>query len=98
MGQMPASGPPQITPAPPVLDQGIIDEEPPNKKIRSEDNLVPEADFIAMHKVQDTLELLHNLCKNDLYFIYKNFRVPSQFKYRFLMLLTNLNGNLTVKQ
>uniref|UniRef100_A0A1A9Z7E6 Splicing factor 3A subunit 1 n=1 Tax=Glossina pallidipes TaxID=7398 RepID=A0A1A9Z7E6_GLOPL len=57
MGQMPASGPPQITPAPPVLDQGIIDEEPPNKKIRSEDNLVPEADFIAMHKSPVTIQV-----------------------------------------
>lgn len=54
-----AGGPPQISPAPPVLDQGIIpapqtisvDDEPPNKKLRSEDNLVPESEFIAMHKV-----------------------------------------------
>lgn len=53
------SAPPQISPAPPVLDQGIIplpqtmsvDDEPPSKKLRSEDNLISETEFIAMHKV-----------------------------------------------
>lgn len=58
MAPIPAAAPP-ITPAPAVLDQSIIpmaqpiavDDEPPNKKLRSEDNLVPEAEFIAMHKV-----------------------------------------------
>lgn len=61
MAPMPISsgGPPQISPAPPVIDQNILlvpqstplDDEPPNKKLRSEDNLVPETEFIAMHKV-----------------------------------------------
>lgn len=55
MAPIPTGGPPQISPAPPVIDQGIIpipvDDEPPSKKLRSEDNLVPEAEFIAMHKV-----------------------------------------------
>lgn len=53
------TGPPQISPAPPVLDQSIIplpqtmsaDDEPPSKKLRSEDHLISETEFIAMHKV-----------------------------------------------
>lgn len=44
------SGPQQISPAPPV-ELMPIEDEPPTKKIRSEDNLVPEAEFIALHKV-----------------------------------------------
>ncbi|KAM7359831.1 splicing factor 3a subunit 1 isoform 2-T4 [Cochliomyia hominivorax] len=58
-------GPPQISPAPPVLDQGIlpvpqsmsVDDEPPNKKLRSEDNLLPESEFIAMHKSPITIQV-----------------------------------------
>lgn len=67
MAPMPPGGPPPITPAPPVaLDQGMVplpttiltDDEPLNKKLRSEDNLIPEAEFIAMHKVNE-----HNTIK-----------------------------------
>ncbi|XP_065371099.1 splicing factor 3A subunit 1 isoform X1 [Calliphora vicina] len=54
-------GPPQISPAPPVLDQVPqsipLDDEPPNKKLRSEDNLVPESEFIAMHKSPITIQV-----------------------------------------
>ncbi|XP_005182034.1 splicing factor 3A subunit 1 [Musca domestica] len=64
MAPIPAAAPP-ITPAPAVLDQSIIpmaqsiavDDEPPNKKLRSEDNLVPEAEFIAMHKSPITIQV-----------------------------------------
>lgn len=39
-------------PLPPPLPTPIsVEDEPPNKKQRSEDNLIPEAEFIAMHKV-----------------------------------------------
>jgi len=48
MNMQPGGGPPQIAPAPPV---DIMEEEPPSKKMRSEDNLIPEAEFIATHKV-----------------------------------------------
>jgi len=48
MNMQPGGIPQQIAPAPPV---DIMEEEPPSKKIRSEDNLIPEADFIATHKV-----------------------------------------------
>ncbi|XP_075148039.1 splicing factor 3a subunit 1 [Haematobia irritans] len=65
MAPIPTPGPPQITPAPAVLEQAIIplaqpipvDDEPPNKKLRSEDNLVPEAEFIAMHKSPITIQV-----------------------------------------
>lgn len=50
MGMQTGSGPPQISPAPPV-EMVPIDDEPPTKKMRSEDNLIPEAEFIALHKV-----------------------------------------------
>lgn len=50
MGMQSGNGPPQISPAPPV-EMVPIDDEPPTKKMRSEDNLIPEAEFIALHKV-----------------------------------------------
>lgn len=69
MASIPTGGPPQLSPAPPVIDQGIIpiaqsiaiDDEPPSKKLRSEDNLIPEAEFIAVHKVKrpNMLYLFH---------------------------------------
>lgn len=51
----PGGGPPQIAPAPPV---DIMEEEPPSKKMRSEDNLIPEAEFIATHKSPVTIQVL----------------------------------------
>ncbi|KAH8419123.1 hypothetical protein KR222_006216 [Zaprionus bogoriensis] len=56
MGMQSGSGPPQISPAPPV-EMVPIDDEPPTKKIRSEDNLVPEAEFIALHKSPVTIQV-----------------------------------------
>ncbi|KAL7744343.1 hypothetical protein ACLKA6_001735 [Drosophila palustris] len=50
------SGPPQISPAPPV-ELIPIEDEPPTKKIRSEDNLVPEAEFISLHKSPVTIQV-----------------------------------------
>lgn len=42
----------QLAPPPPIMDQSIqIEDEPPNKKLRSEDHLKPESQFLAMHKV-----------------------------------------------
>ncbi|XP_055903860.1 splicing factor 3A subunit 1 [Eupeodes corollae] len=67
VGYMPSMQPgaPQIAPAPPVMDQGNmmmpipipIEEEPPNKKLRSEDHLIPEAQFISMHKSPVTIQI-----------------------------------------
>lgn len=59
---MQAGGPPsQIAPAPPV--DLMVEDEPPTKKMRSEDNLIPEADFIASHKVSNfnAIYLVHIL-------------------------------------
>jgi len=58
------SGPPQISPAPPV-DLTPTDDEPPTKKIRSEDNLVPEVEFISLHKVNN-FTLFRNSIENNL--------------------------------
>ncbi|EDV42309.1 uncharacterized protein Dana_GF17916 [Drosophila ananassae] len=53
---MQAGGPPsQIAPAPPV--DLMVEDEPPTKKMRSEDNLIPEADFIASHKSPVTIQV-----------------------------------------
>lgn len=38
-----------LAPAPPVMDMN--DDEPPNKKNRQEDNLIPEDVFMQCHKV-----------------------------------------------
>lgn len=55
VGYIPAMQPgAPIAPAPPVMEQPIMipqEDEPPNKKSRTEDNLIPEAQFITMHKV-----------------------------------------------
>lgn len=49
----PSAGSVLEQPLPPPLPTPIpVEEEPPNKKQRSEDNLIPEAEFIAMHKVK----------------------------------------------
>ncbi|KAH8306328.1 hypothetical protein KR018_007827 [Drosophila ironensis] len=53
---MQAGGPPsQIAPAPPV--DLMVEDEPPTKKMRSEDNLIPEAEFIATHKSPVTIQV-----------------------------------------
>ncbi|XP_034113619.1 splicing factor 3A subunit 1 [Drosophila albomicans] len=49
-------GPPQISPAPPV-EIMPMEDEPPTKKIRSEDNLIPEAEFISLHKSPVTIQV-----------------------------------------
>lgn len=56
MPGMPPQGP--LAAAPPIMEpQSIpIDDEPPSKKLRGEDNLLSEADFLAMHKVS-----IHNI-------------------------------------
>ncbi|XP_064554398.1 splicing factor 3A subunit 1 [Drosophila montana] len=56
MGMPSGSGPQQISPAPPV-ELMPIEDEPPTKKMRSEDNLVPEAEFIALHKSPVTIQV-----------------------------------------
>lgn len=60
MGYLPGM-PPQgnpIAPAPPVMEQPMtIDDEPPNKKLRGEDNLLPEDQFLAMHNGPVTLQV-----------------------------------------
>lgn len=64
-GGHPPSNFPQPSPAPVpnnpmnfMMDQSIIpDDEPPNKKQRSEDNLIPEAEFIATHKGPISLQV-----------------------------------------
>ncbi|XP_030370619.1 splicing factor 3A subunit 1 [Scaptodrosophila lebanonensis] len=56
MSMPPGGGPPQIAPAPPVADM-MMEDEPPTKKMRSEDNLMPEAEFIATHKSPVTIQV-----------------------------------------
>ncbi|XP_014098731.1 splicing factor 3A subunit 1 isoform X3 [Bactrocera oleae] len=61
---MQSGGPPQMSSVPNVLDQTMmslplisVDEEPPNKKMRSEDNLIPEEEFISKHKSPITIQI-----------------------------------------
>lgn len=57
---MPPMGHPgaPIAPAPPVMEMmQQIDDEPPNKKMRTEDHLIPEAQFLAHHKGPVTLQV-----------------------------------------
>lgn len=56
-GMPPQGGP--IAPAPPVMEQmqPPMDDEPPNKKLRTEDNLMPEAQFLAQHKGPVTIQV-----------------------------------------
>lgn len=59
MGFMPGM-PPQapLAPAPPIMEQPIpIEDEPPSKKLRNEDHLLPEAEFLTMHKGPITLQV-----------------------------------------
>ncbi|XP_054745845.1 splicing factor 3A subunit 1 [Anastrepha obliqua] len=66
-GYMPplqTGGPPQMPSGSNVMDQSMmqlppmpVDEEPPNKKMRSEDNLIPEEEFIAKHKSPITIQI-----------------------------------------
>lgn len=61
VGYIPAMQPgAPIAPAPPVMEQPIMipqEDEPPNKKSRTEDNLIPEAQFITMHKSPVTIQV-----------------------------------------
>ncbi|XP_017470351.1 PREDICTED: splicing factor 3A subunit 1 isoform X2 [Rhagoletis zephyria] len=64
MTPLQTAGPPQMTPGSNVVEQSIlsippipVDEEPPNKKMRSEDNLIPEEEFIAKHKSPITIQI-----------------------------------------
>ncbi|XP_017111447.1 splicing factor 3A subunit 1 [Drosophila elegans] len=57
MNMQPGGAPQQIAPAPPV-DLMSMEDEPPSKKIRSEDNLIPEAEFVATHKSPVTIQVL----------------------------------------
>lgn len=55
-GMPPPGGPPlPLAPAPPVME--LPDDEPPNKKMRSEDNLIAEAAFLAAHKGPVTIQV-----------------------------------------
>lgn len=66
MPGMPPQAP--LAPAPPILEQPIaVEDEPPNKKLRSEDNLLPEADFLAMHSgpVSLQVQVPHNADKPE---------------------------------
>lgn len=63
MGFMPGM-PPQaaMPPVQPIIEPPssiAIEDEPPSKKARGEDNLVAEAEFLAAHQVTSTLELTH---------------------------------------
>lgn len=71
---MQSGGPPQMSSVPNVLDQTMmslplisVDEEPPNKKMRSEDNLIPEEEFISKHKV--FIKKAYNY--NEIFFYYQ---------------------------
>lgn len=60
MGFMPGMpGQQPIAPAPPIMEQPIPipEEEPPSKKTRTEDNLLPEAEFLAMHNGPVSLQV-----------------------------------------
>lgn len=54
-----------LAPAPPV----DMDDEPPNKKNRTEDNLIPENVFLQCHKVSQSVELSSR--SNSLISIFK---------------------------
>lgn len=53
--------PPQapLAPAPPILEPTPIpvEEEPPSKKLRVEDNLLSETEFLAMHNGPVTIQV-----------------------------------------
>lgn len=51
----PVPGMPQLAPAPPVMEMN--DDEPPNKKTRQEDNLIPEDIFMQRHKSPVTIQV-----------------------------------------
>lgn len=56
MPGMPPQGP--LAPAPTIMEQAIqIEDEPPNKKLRNEDNLLPETEFLAMHNGPITVQV-----------------------------------------
>uniref|UniRef100_W8C6H1 Splicing factor 3A subunit 1 n=2 Tax=Ceratitis capitata TaxID=7213 RepID=W8C6H1_CERCA len=57
-------GPPQIPSGTNIMDPSLlsippmpVDDEPPNKKMRTEDNLISEEEFIANHKSPITIQI-----------------------------------------
>lgn len=55
-GNMPPQ--PNLAPAAPIPEAPVpIEEEPPSKKLRSEDNLLPESDFLALHSGPVSLQV-----------------------------------------
>lgn len=74
MGFMPGMPglPPQppLAPAPPILEPVSVEDEPPNKKLRNEDNLLSESEFLALNNVRK-------------YFISISLPIPSLFFYFF---------------
>lgn len=55
-GNMPPQ--PNLPPAAPILEAAVpVEEEPPSKKLRSEDNLLPESDFLALHSGPVSLQV-----------------------------------------
>lgn len=79
-------GMPQLAPAPPVME---IDDEPPNKKTRQEDNLIPEDVFMQCHKVSAVV-LSFNLFYSKLLPL---FRARLRFKFKFRTFRTSPNGS-----
>lgn len=60
MGFMPGMPPQGAMPAvQPIIEPPSIpiEDEPPSKKARGEDNLVPEAEFLASHQVLTLLTI-----------------------------------------
>ena len=85
MPSMQPGGP--IAPAPPVMDQTMMmmpqsasqsEDEPPNKKLRSEDHLIPENQFITMHKVCHSLTLSKIILIFDIFFIHAFLKISNQ--------------------
>lgn len=60
MGFPPQGAPPSMPPGPRPMMPGMPpvpmeqpgEDEPPNKRARTEDNLIPESDFLQRHSVR----------------------------------------------
>lgn len=76
-----------LAPAPPVMDMN--EEEPPNKKSRQEDHLIPEDVFMQHHQVRtDPMK-----SKYDYSWQIYIFRALLRSKFKFQMFLTSPNGS-----
>lgn len=68
----PGGGPPRpgmipgMPPVPMEAQQHLDDSEPPNKRARTEDNLIPEAEFLQRHNVSFSHLSIKNYQKNNL--------------------------------